>query len=120
MSLKRLLKKTGSFSVPGIVAGHLYDAAKKQKDSGKSYGDCLKQSIKETVCEDMPGTSHIYRTGHKDGKVEGTIEQAQRDKRKMEAMNEAHEADRRRWEKIDKEKDELLNEAERRFKDENN
>lgn len=120
MSLKRLIAKTGCVSVPGIVAGHLLDAAKKKKESGKSYGDCLKQSIKETVCEDMPGTSHIYRTGHKDGKVEGTIEQAQRDKRKMEAMKEAHEADRKRWKKIDKEKDKLLDEAERRFNDDNN
>ena len=120
MSLKRLLMKTGGLSIPGAITGHLYDAAKKKKESGKSYRECLKESVKETVCEDMPGTSHIYKAGHKDGKLEGTCEQAQRDERKMESMRNAHETDRKRWETIDKEKDILLDEAERRFNDENN
>ncbi len=46
--------------------------------------------------------------GHKDGKVEGTAEQAERDEKKMQAMHQEHERDRAEWKKIDQEKDDLI------------
>lgn len=58
----------------------------------------------------MPGTSHLYQMGKNDGKVEGTIEQAERDEKKMQQIQEKHDKDRKRWEKIDNEKDDLLDE----------
>ena len=37
--------------------------------------DGLKSKVKEDYCEDMPGTSHLYKSGKYDGKKEG-IEEA--------------------------------------------
>ena len=51
--------------------------------------------------------------GKTDGRKQGTVEQAKRDEKKIKKMREDHERDRREWERIDKEKDELLNEMEK-------
>ena len=55
------------------------------------------------------GKSH----GHTQGKKEGTAEQATRDKKKMEELQKQHEDDRRKWQKIDKKKDELIDDLSR-------
>ena len=114
MGIKRLLKKTIGFG-GGIVQGHIVDALQKKYKTGKSFRDCLGQSVKETFTEDLPGTSHIYDIGRKDGRVQGTVEQAERDERKMKQMHEAHEKDRKRWQEIDYEKDKLLDEIAKKF-----
>lgn len=47
--------------------------------------------------------------GHKEGKIEGTIEQSQRDEKKMKEMHQQHECDRKRWNEEKKECEDLLN-----------
>ncbi|MBR6311319.1 MAG: hypothetical protein IKR52_09015 [Paludibacteraceae bacterium] len=111
MGLKRLIKKVSLGG--GIIRGHIYDAIQKKKETGKSFRECLSESVKETVAEDMPGTRHVYKMGKTDGRKQGTVEQARRDEKKMQKMQEDHERDRQEWEKIDKEKDELLDETEK-------
>lgn len=106
MGFKRLLKKT--LLGGNMIQGHITDALIKQRETGKSFRDCLTQSVKETVTEDLPGTSHLYGLGKKDGRVQGTIEQATRDKKKMQKQHEQHEIDRKKWKEIDKQKDELI------------
>lgn len=47
--------------------------------------------------------------GHKEGKIEGTIEQSQRDEKKMKEMHQKHESDRKRWNEEKQEYEDLLN-----------
>ena len=47
--------------------------------------------------------------GHKEGKIEGTIEQSQRDEKKMKEMHQNHESDRKRWNKEKQEYEDLIN-----------
>lgn len=108
MGIKRLFKKT--FIGGGMLQGHIIDALQKKRETGKSFRDCLEQSVKETFTEDLPGTSHIYDMGKKDGRVQGTIEQAKRDEIKIKKMHEEHDKDRKHWQEIDRKKDELLDE----------
>ena len=112
MGFKRLIKK-GLLGGGSMIEGHIFDAIQKKIETGKSFRECLKKSVKETVTEDMPVTSHIYQMGKTDGRKQGTIEQAKRDEKKMQKMQEDHERDRQGWERIDKEKDELLDEKEK-------
>ncbi len=114
MGFKRFLKKGGLLGLG--VPGHLIDAYKKQKETGKSYTDCLEDSVKETVCEDLPITSHLYSVGKKDGRKQGTAEQAKRDEKKIEVINKQHEEDRENWEKQDQQKDKLIDDlSEQKF-----
>ena len=115
MGIKRFLKK--NFIGGGMVQGHIIDALQKKKETGKSFRECLEQSVKETFTEDLPGTSHIYDMGKKDGRVQGTVEQAERDKRKMKQMHEEHEKDRMHWQEIDNKKDKLLDELAKGFEE---
>ena len=96
-----------------MITGHILDAIQKKKETGKSFRECLSESVKETFTEDMPGISHIYQMGKTDGRKLGTIEQAKRDEKKIQKMQEDHERDRQEWERIDKEKDELIDEKEK-------
>ena len=112
MGFKRLIKK-GLLGGGSMIEGHIFDAIQKKIETGKSFREWLKESVKETVTEDMPVTSHIYQMGKTDGRKQGTIEQAKRDEKKMQKMQEDHERDRQGWERIDKEKDELLDEKEK-------
>lgn len=50
--------------------------------------------------------------GRKDGRVQGTIEQAERDEVKMKQMKEYHDKDRKHWQEINRKKDELLDRIE--------
>lgn len=111
MGLKRLFKK-GLMGGGDLVRGHIFDAIEKKAKTGKSFRECLGESVKETFTEDMPGTSHVYQMGKTDGRKQGTVEQAARDEKKMKKMRESHERDRQEWERIDKEKDNLLDEME--------
>ena len=113
MGFKRLMKKSFLGGGGGMIEGHIFDAIQKKKETGKSFRECLSESVKETFTEDMPGTSHIYQMGKTDGRNLGTIEQAKRDEKKMQKMQEDHERDRQEWERIDKEKDELFDEMEK-------
>ncbi len=92
------------------VTGHVQDALIKKFKTGKPFIECLKESVNETITEDMPGTSHVYQKGKKDGRVQGTVEQANRDKKKFEDLREKHDKDRGEWQKIDREKDKLIDE----------
>ena len=113
MGFKRLIKKGLLGGAGGMIEGHIFDAIQKKKETGKSFRECLNESVKETFTEDMPGTSHVYQMGKNDGRKQGTVEQAKRDEKKMQKMQEDHERDRQEWERIDKEKDELLDEMEK-------
>lgn len=97
----------------GLIEGHIIDAIQKKKETGKSFRKCLSESVKETITEDMPGISHVYQMGKTDGRKRGTVEQAKRDEKKIKKMREDHERDRQEWKRIDKEKDELLDEMEK-------
>lgn len=112
MGFKRLIKK-GLLGGGSMIEGHIFDAILKKKETGKSFRECLSESVKETFTEDMPGISHIYQMGKTDGRKLGTIEQAKRDEKKIQKMQEDHERDRQEWERIDKEKDELIDEKEK-------
>ena len=46
--------------------------------------------------------------GHTEGKKEGMAEQAQRDSKIFRQQEEAHNADRAKWKKVNKEKDKLI------------
>lgn len=81
MGLKRLIKKV-SFGGGSLIHGHICDAIEKKNRTGKAFKECLKESIKETFSEDLPGASHLYQMGKTEGKVEGTVEQAARDEKK--------------------------------------
>lgn len=108
MGLKRLIKKGLLGNAGGMIEGHIFDAIQKKKETGKSFRECLSESVKETITEDMPGTSHVYQMGKTDGRMEGAVEQAKRDEIKIQKIEESHKRDRQEWERIDKEKDELL------------
>jgi hypothetical protein len=108
MGFKRLIKKM-AIGLPGAT---ILDAMDKRKNTGKPFTDCLKSSVKETITEDMPGTSHIYQSGKKDGRVQGTAEQAQCDERKFQQQHISHEEDRRKWKKQRSEYEKLLDEKE--------
>lgn len=108
MGFSRLLKK--SFLGGNLVTGHIIDALDKKKKTGRTFKDCLEESVKETFTEDLPGTKHLYKMGHTDGKKEGTAEQAKRDEKKIQEIHFAHQKDREEWKRIDKEKDDLIDE----------
>lgn len=107
MGFWRLIKKTGLGG--NIITGHIIDALEKKKKTGRNFKECLEESVKETFTEDLPGTKHVYQMGHKDGKMEGTIEQAQRDEKKFQKMYSDHQKERQEWEQVNKEKDDLIN-----------
>lgn len=108
MGLKNLLKKGILCGPVGMIEGHIIDALKKKKKTLKSFRDCLEESVKETITEDIPGTSHVYQMGRKDGRAQGTFEQAHRDEQKFKALHKQHEQDRREWKATDKKKDALI------------
>ena len=115
MTNKEAIKMFKTISIVEILKLNkiIIDALEKKKQTGKSFRDCLEESVKETFTEDLPGTSHVYQMGKTDGRKQGTVEQAKRDEKKIKKMREDHERDRREWERIDKEKDELLDEMEK-------
>jgi transcriptional regulator of heat shock response len=112
MGFKRLIKKELLGGAGCMIEGHIRDAIQKKKETGKSFRECLSESVKETFTEDLPGTSHVYQKGKTNGRKQVTAEQAKRDETKIRQMCEDHERDRQEWKKIDKEKDELLEEME--------
>lgn len=113
MGFKRLIKKGLLGGAGGMIEGHIIDAIQKKKETGKSFRECLGESVKETITEDMPGTSHVYQMGKTDGRKQGIAEQAKLDEKKMQKMHEDHERDRQEWKRIDKEKEILLGEMEK-------
>lgn len=56
-----------------------------------------------------------YVIGHKDGKKEGTNEQAKRDEDKFKQQEKAHNQDRKKWEKQKEDYEDLLNDVEQNF-----
>lgn len=113
MGFKRLIKKRLLGGAGAMIERHIFDAIQKKKETGRSFRECLNESVKETITEDMPGTNHVYQMGKTEGRKRGTVEQAKHDEKKMQKMREDHERDRQKWEKTDKEKDELLDEMEK-------
>lgn len=115
MGIKRLLKKT-LMGGGNPVYGHVFDAFVKKQKTGKPIKECLKDSFNETIQEDMPITSHIYKEGKKDGRIQGTIEQANRDEEKFRKLAEQHDSDRRNLKNQIKEYEDLLDDVEAEFK----
>ena len=113
MGFKRLIKKGLLGGAGGMIEGHILDAIQKKKETGKSFREFLSDSVKETINEDMPGTSHIYQMGKTDGRKQGTVEQSKHDEKIIQKLRKDHENDRHKWEIIDKKKDELLDEMEK-------
>lgn len=109
MGIRRLIRK-GVMGGGNLLTGHILDAIERKKETGKSFRECLGESVKETITEDMPGTSHVYQMGKTDGRKQGSVEQAKIDEEKMDRMEAKHERDREQWKEIDKEKDELIDE----------
>lgn len=109
MGIKRLIKKE-MLGGGDLLRGHIFDAIKKKAETGKSFQECLSESIKETVTEDMPGLSHVYQMGKTDGRKQGSVEQAKIYEEKMNRMEDRHERDREQWKEIDKEKDKIIDE----------
>ena len=107
MNLKRLAKK---MFLGGPVPGHIIDAVGKNWKNGKPFLKNFKSSVKETINEDMPGTSHIYNAGRYDGKKEGTVEQAKRDEKKMRKLKNTHSQEKQKWVERIKTKDEIIKE----------
>ena len=107
MNLKRLAKKTLLF---GPIPGHILDALEKSRKNKKKFLTSLEASLKETITEDMPGTSHIYDAGRYEGKKEGTVEQAKRDEEKMQEIIDDHSQERERWKTSMRKKDDIIKE----------
>ena len=115
MGFKRLIKKGLLGGAGGMIEGHIFDAIQKKKETGKSFRECLSESVKETFTEDFPGTSHVYQMGKTDGRKQGTAEQAKRDETKMKQMREDHERDRKRWNEEKQAYEDLLDETENKL-----
>ncbi len=115
MGFKRLLKKGLLGGAGSMIEGHIFDAIQKKKETGKSFRECLSESVKETFTEDFPGTSHVYQMGKTDGRKQGTVEQAKRDETKMKQMREDHERDRKRWNEEKQAYEKLLDETENKL-----
>ena len=112
MGFKRLLKKGLLGGAGSMIEGHIFDAIQKKKETGKSFRECLSESVKETFTEDFPGTSHVYQMGKTDGRKQGTAEQAARDEKKIKEMHQQHENDRKRWNEEKQAYEKLLDETE--------
>ena len=88
---------------------------------GKAVGDYAKKNKKTIIAVGVGTATTVgagkiaYSKGHKKGKVEGTKEQARRDEQKMREMHNKHEADRGRWKKEIKKKDDLLDDIEKQL-----
>lgn len=115
MSIKRLIKKTLKGGGSPIL-GHTVDAIEKMNKTGDSFMNCLKKSVTETITEDMPISSDLYQSGKREGRVQGTVEQAKRDEKKFNDLHAKHESDRKRWKDSDKKKDNLIDELTKMFK----
>ena len=107
MALKRLFKKT-LLGGGRLIEGHIADALIKKAETGKSFRECLKESINETIQEDLPGTRHIYQAGKANGIKEGISKQARIDEEKFRQQAQAHHEDREKWEKEKQGYEELL------------
>lgn len=115
MGFKRLLKKT-AMGGGNLVYGHIFDAFVKKHASGKSFKECLKDSFDETVQEDMPVTSHIYKQGRKDGRIQGTIEQANRDEKKFKEQELRYDLETHKLKNQINEYENLLDDVEEELK----
>ncbi|MBD5289940.1 MAG: hypothetical protein HDS26_04560 [Bacteroides sp.] len=96
MALKRLFKKT-LYGGGSLIKGHIADALLKKKETGRSFRECLQESINETFQEDLPGTSHIYQAGKAKGVKEGISIQARLDEEKFRKQAQTHDQDRDKW-----------------------
>ena len=115
MGFKRLIKKGLLGGAGGMIEGHILDAIQKKKETGKSFRECLSESVKETINEDMPGTSHIYQMGKTDGRKQGTIEQSKHYEKIIQKKCEDHENDRKQWNEEKQAYEDLLNETENKL-----
>ena len=116
MGFGRFLIKTAvGFFNP--IFGHFVDAGYKKVKTGKSYFSCLELSVKETLTEDLPFVRNLYRTGRYDGKIEGTIEQSERDEKKFRELHDNQEKERLAWKETDARKDKLIDELGEKLSD---
>lgn len=111
MGIKRLLKKS-VFGGGDLVRGHIADALVKKSKTGKSFRECLGESVRETWQEDLPGVSHVYQAGHANGRVQGSSEQAQKDEKKFQQLQDKHDKDRKAWKKQAQQYEDLLDDVE--------
>ena len=115
MSIKQLIIKTLKGGGSPILGNTVY-AIERMNKTGNSFMDSLKKSVTETITEDMPISSDLYQWGKRDGRVQGTVEQAKRDEKKFHELHAKHESDRKRWKDSDKKKDDLIDELTKMFK----
>lgn len=85
--------------VPGLVSEHV----KRNKTTYKNV-------VAGTAGTALVGGVYVVgeAVGHKKGKKEGTVEQAERDEKKFRDLNDKHEAERKMWNESDKKKNELI------------
>lgn len=114
MGIKRFILKNVA---NGPIYGHVFDALEKKRKTGKSFRECLGESVRETWQEDMPGVSHAYKAGRVDGRVQGTCEQAQKDEKKFKQLHDKHEKDRKEWKKQRQQYEDLLDDVEKGMTD---
>lgn len=107
MGFKRFLKKAIIDSSLPLGAGYVVRILKSKKE-GESILDTIKRDTKETIYEDHPLTSPIYKAGHHDGEKDGRAKQAETDSKKFDEMKEQHKKDEYAWRETDKAKDDYI------------
>ena len=107
MGFKRFLKKVAIDSSAPLGLGYVARILKSKKKN-ESILDAVKRDAKETICEDHPLTSHIYKAGHHDGERDGRAKQAETDSKKFDEMKEQHKKDENAWRETDKAKDDYI------------
>ena len=106
MGFGRFIFKT---VVPG---GHLISTIKNVVDEGNIV-DGVKKTYKQYVQEDIPGISHIYQSGKKDGKVEGYAEASDEYEKKLISQAELFLKQKQIFEQERDEYESLLDEYEK-------
>jgi hypothetical protein len=112
MGFGRFLKKAAVDALPGGYIGRIL---KRAVDKEENPLKAVFNDVKETICEDAPGTSHLYKAGKHDGEKKGRADQAETDAKKFDEMNAKHEEDSKRWEESDRKKDDHIKRQDQRI-----
>lgn len=74
MGIKSFLKRKNIIG-GSLVEGYIKDALQKKKVTGKSFRECLSQSVEESSTEDFSDASHIQNKGIKNVQTQEVVEQ---------------------------------------------
>ena len=105
MVFARFLKNIANDSNPSMYAIRII---RKARTNHENVFKTIFKDLKETVCEDAPITSHIYKAGEHDGQKKGRAEQAETDSKKFDEMNAKYQEDANRWRESDQAKDDFI------------